>query len=143
MANRTNFAYSTVATAPVPAASGTTMSFAAGGGALMPAVPYRLVVFPTGVQPLASNAEVVLVTAQSGDNVTAMTRGSSPRTIIVGDQADNGITSEMLDETQAVNMSPNVDIAVPAGYSLVVARKLTIASGKKVTIGSGAILRVL
>ncbi len=36
-----------------------------------------------------------------------------------------------------------MDITVPAGTTAVVVRKLTIASGHKYTIGSGAILRII
>ena len=86
---RKNFAYGTVLTAPSPATSGTTMTLSSGAGALMPAVPFNLTIWPAGANPLASTAEIVRVTAMTGDNITAMTRaqeGTSARTIVVGDQ---------------------------------------------------------
>jgi hypothetical protein len=39
-------------------------------------------------------------------------------------------------------MAPAVDETITAGYSALVNRKYTIASGKKLTIGSGSIFRI-
>ena len=65
-----NFAYGTVLTAPSPALSGTTLVLSAGGGALMPAAPFNATVWPAGVGPIASNAEIVRVTNVVGDTLT-------------------------------------------------------------------------
>ncbi len=83
-----NFVYSTVATAPSPATSGTSLVVATGDGALFVSVPFNAVIWPTGVQPLSSNAEIVRITGRSSDTLTiARTQeGTAARTVVVGDQ---------------------------------------------------------
>lgn len=55
-----NVAYSTVATAPSPASSGTNFS----------ATPFNATVWPAGTQPTSSNTEIVRVTNCSIDTMT-------------------------------------------------------------------------
>src|SRR5688572_27507900 len=97
-----NFAYSTVATAPSPAASGTSLTVAAGQGALFPAAPFNCTVWPSDVQPLASNAEVIRVTVKAGDVLTIVRaqEGSDARTIVVGDQIAATITAATLTDIE-------------------------------------------
>ncbi len=98
-----NFAYSTVATAPSPATSGTSLVVQAGDGALFPAAPFNVTVWPTGVAPLTSNAEILRVTAKSTDTFTiARTQeGSSARSVIVGDQIAATITVKTITDIEA------------------------------------------
>ena len=79
---------STVATAPSPATSGTSLTVTAGQGSRFPTPPFEVTIFPTGSQPLASNAEIVGVTAVSGDTltITRAQEGTTARSIVVGDQ---------------------------------------------------------
>jgi hypothetical protein len=56
-----NFTISTVATAPSPATSGTSLIVASGDGALF-AVNEPAIIFPVNEQPLVANAEIVMVT---------------------------------------------------------------------------------
>lgn len=95
-----NFAYSTVLTAPIPAASGTSLVVQAGEGANFPAVPFQATIWPVLLQPLTSNAEIVTVTAVSTDTFTIVRaqEGSSARTVIVTDQIAATITSQVLDK---------------------------------------------
>ncbi len=97
-----NFAYGTVLTAPSPASSGTTLTLSSGAGALMPAVPFNATVWPTGVNPLNSNAEIVRVTNVSGDDVTIQRaqEGTSARSILVGDQFAATITAKTLTDAE-------------------------------------------
>jgi len=99
-----NFSYSTVAAAPSPASSGVSLTVQAGGGALFPAVPFNATVWPRGVAPLASNAEVVRVTAgPPGGDVFTIVRaqeGSSARAIGVGDQIAATITAKTLTDVE-------------------------------------------
>lgn len=97
-----NFAYSTVATAPSPAASGTSLVVASGQGALFPAVPFNATIWPTGVQPTAANAEIVRVTNISTDTftITRTQEGSSARTVVVGDQIAATITAKTLTDIE-------------------------------------------
>lgn len=98
-----NFAYSTVAVAPTPAASGVTLDVAAGTGTLFPAVPFNATVWPTGVQPTAANAEIVRVTNIATDTftVTRTQESTSARTVIVGDQIAATVTAKTLTDVEA------------------------------------------
>lgn len=98
-----NFAYSTVATAPSPATSGTSLIVAAGDGARFPAVPFNAVVWPVGALPLATNAEIVRVTNIATDTLTIVRaqESSSARTIVAGDQIDAAITRKTLVDLQS------------------------------------------
>lgn len=91
-----NFAYSTIATAPSPASSGTSTTVQSGDGTKFPAASFNAVVWPAGVQPSSSNAEIVRVTAISTDTftITRAQEGSSARSIIVGDQIAAAVTAK-------------------------------------------------
>lgn len=89
-----NLAYATVATAPAPAASGTSLTVANGLGALFPTAPFNCTVYPPNVSPLASNAEIVRVTAVVGDvfTITRAQEGTTARNIATGWQIANTAT---------------------------------------------------
>jgi len=99
-----NFAYSTVATAPSPASSGTSLVVAAGQGALFPAVPFNATVWPTGVAPISSNAEIVRVTNIATDTltITRAQESTSARTVIVGDQIAACVTAKTLTDVETL-----------------------------------------
>jgi hypothetical protein len=139
-----NFAYSLVATAPSPASSGTSLVCTAADGAKFPLPPFNMTIWPAGAQPLTSNAEEVTVNAISTDTFTIVRaqEGSSARTVVVGDQIGATISAKTLNDVEG-NRVPTTDEVIQAGYSKVIPRKLTIASGKKYAIRSGAILRIL
>ncbi len=97
-----NFAYSTVATAPVTATAGTSLVVAAGQGALFPAVPFNAVIWPTSAQPISTNSEIVRVTARSTDTLT-ITRAqedTAARTVVVGDQISAAVTKKTLTDIE-------------------------------------------
>jgi len=97
-----NFAVSAVATAPSPAASGTSLVVSAGHGARFPAVPFNAIIWPTASAPTPLNAEVVRVTVIATDTltITRTQEGSSARTIIVGDQIAAAITAKTLTDIE-------------------------------------------
>lgn len=99
-----NFAYSSVLTAPSPASSGTSMTLQSGDGANCPSVPFNAVVWGTGARALVANAEIVRVTAISGDTltITRMQEGTSARAIGVGDQFAAAITAKTLTDAEAI-----------------------------------------
>lgn len=101
-----NFAYGTVLTAPSPAASGTSLVLNSGQGALMPAVPFNVTIWPTAVQPTAANAEIARVTAISTDTltITRTQEGFGPRTVIVGDQVSATITKKTLIDAEGMKI---------------------------------------
>lgn len=93
MYQRKNFAYTTVATAPSPASSGTTLVVASGEGARFPNTSggtYVCVIKAAGVPATPDNAEVVLVTSHdpANDNftITRTQESSDARTVVVGDE---------------------------------------------------------
>ena len=95
---RRNFAYSTVATAPSPATTGTSVTVATGTGAAFPAPPFNVTVWPAGSQPTNANAGIMRVTAVAGDVFTVLRaqEGAIARAVVVGDQIAATITAKML-----------------------------------------------
>jgi hypothetical protein len=117
---------------------------AAGQGSVFPAVPFQATIWPTAALPLTTNAEIVTVTARSTDTLTIVRaqEGTAARTVVTGDQIAATITNQVLTDMDAP-LAPTTDYQIRAGYSHVVPRKFTIASGKKMTIGNAAIMRIL
>lgn len=99
-----NFAISTVATAPSPASSGTSLVVQAGDGAKFPAAPFNCTVWPAGAQATQANAEIVRVTAISTDTftITRAQESSSARSIVVGDQIALTITAKDLADLESL-----------------------------------------
>ncbi len=99
----TNFAYSTIVTAPSPASSGTEIVVGTGQGKLFPDTPFNATIWPTGTQPISTNAEIVTVTTIANDTFTIVRaqEGSSARTVIVGDQIAATITAKTLTDAEA------------------------------------------
>jgi hypothetical protein len=139
-----NFGYSTVATAPSPATSGTSLVLAAGGGALMPASPFNAVVWPTGVLPLASNAEIVRVTARSTDTLTIVRtqEGSSARAIGVGDQFGANITKKTITDIETAVNAWNVAIPTPSGGDDTSALQALLNAGTDIYLAAGNVFSV-
>lgn len=103
--NHKNFAYSTILVAPSPASSGTTITVQPGDGSKFPDCPFNATVWPTGTQPLGSNAEIVLVTYADGDDSFVIERtqeGTIARSIIVGDQIAASITAKTLTNAEGL-----------------------------------------
>jgi len=99
-----NFGYSLVAVAPSPATTGTSLTVTTGEGARYPAVPFNASVWPFGFMPLPTNAEVVRVTARTGDVLTIVRaqEGSTARAIVVGDQIVATITAKTLQDIETL-----------------------------------------
>lgn len=99
-----NFAYSTIAVAPIPAATGLALVLQAGGGKEMPVAPFNATVWPAGAPlALASNAEIVRVESVAGDALALSGRGqegSSARSILAGDQFAATITVKTLTDIE-------------------------------------------
>ena len=104
--NHKNFSYSTVLTAPSPADSGTSLVVQSGDGAKFPTVSFNATVWPTGVQPLTTNAEIVRVTAISTDTftITRAQESTSARSIVVGDQIAATISVKTLTDVEQANL---------------------------------------
>jgi hypothetical protein len=107
--NHVNLAVSTVATAPSPATSGTSLVVAAAEGARFPAVPFNATVWPAGAAPTPANAEIVRVTARATDTLTIARaqEGTAARTVVAGDQLAATVTAKTLTdiETQFLQLT--------------------------------------
>ncbi len=105
-----NFAYSTIATAPTPALTGTSLVVQSGQGALFPTPPFNATVWPAGAQPTTENSEIVRVTAISTDTFTIVRNqeDSISEPIAVGDQIAATITAKVMfdAENPIVTWSP-------------------------------------
>jgi|SRR5579872_1684419 len=150
-----NFAASTVATAPSPAASGNSLVVHAGDGAKFPASgSFNVVICPAGAIPTTANAEIARCTNVATDTltITRAQEGTSARTVLVGDQifvvasvkVFTDIESLMTgpNEFNVSNLTPATDITIPAGYAASVESDLEIASGHVIELASGALLAV-
>jgi len=95
-----NFAYSLVATAPSPATSGTSLVVTAGQGSYFPAIPFDATIWPAGVQPTNSNAEIVRVTAVATDTftITRAQYGTTAQSIAVGYQIAQTVDANLLNQ---------------------------------------------
>ncbi len=123
-----NFSYSTVATAPSPATSGTSLVVAAADGTKFPTVPFNATVWPAATQPTAANAEIVRVTTISTDTftITRAQESSSARTVVVGDQIAATVTAKTLTDVEgdvalkAPLASPTFTgtVTIPGGASI-------------------------
>lgn len=109
-----NLSYSTVATAPSPAASGTSLVVSAGDGAKFPAVPFNATIWPTNTQPTTSNAEIVRVTNISTDTftITRAQESSAARTVVIGDQIAATVTAKTITDIET-------GLGATSGYTLV------------------------
>ena len=110
-----NFAYSTVATAPSPAISGTSLVVAAGGGTLFPTPPCNASIWPASAQPTTANAEIVRVTAIATDTltITRAQESSSARTVVVGDQIAATVTAKTLTDVETMTVGGSLAGALP------------------------------
>lgn len=101
-----NFGYSTVATAPSPATSGTSLVVAAGQGARFTAIPCEATISPANATPaqIASSSEIVRITAVSTDTLTIVRaqEGTAARTVVVGDQIAVTFTQKSLADVERV-----------------------------------------
>lgn len=97
-----NFAISTVATAPSPATTGTSLVVEAGTGSRFPAPPFNAVVWPEKAIAVPTNAEVVRVTNVVSNTLTISRKaeGSTARVIVIGDQIADAVTVKTLTDIE-------------------------------------------
>jgi len=140
----TNLAVSTVATAPSPAGSGTSLTVAAGHGARFPQPStdgsFSATVWPSDANPDPTNAEIVLVTARSGDVLTiARTQeGSSARSVVVGDRIMLAVTAGMWGNASGVNATSLGRSSAATGDSSVAVGSSSTALGYATVVGASA-----
>jgi hypothetical protein len=116
-----NFAVSSVAVAPSPAASGTSLTVASGDGARFPAAPFNGTVCPAQALATPANAEIVRVTAIAGDVLTIVRaqEGTTARAIAIGDLIAATITAKTVTDLESGVNFPQLatpgSVAVGAG----------------------------
>lgn len=112
-----NFVISSIAAAPSPAGSGTSLTVLAGQGTLFPAAPFNATVWPTGQSATFVNAEIVRVTNVTGDVLTIVRtqEGTNARTILVGDLIANTITAKVITDIEAPRLIPAQHSDIPGG----------------------------
>jgi hypothetical protein len=91
-----NFAYSTVATAPSPPTSGTSLVIQPTNGQYFPEAPFYAILVGPNTQPLATNSEIIRVTAKGGDKFITIERaqqGTSAQQIMASWQIFSGDTA--------------------------------------------------
>jgi hypothetical protein len=138
----TNFAYSTVATAPSPASSGTSLTVAGGTGVLFPTPPpFNAVVWPAGAHPEKANAEIVRVTAiPSTDTLTILREqeGTTARAIEVGDQIRAWITNWTLSNIEEAANNNEAAIATEKARAEAAEKAVEEAAAAKAATAQGA-----
>jgi len=84
-------------------AAGTTLGVGIGEGARFPAAPFNATVWPFDMAPDPTTAEVVRVTARTGDSltITRAQEGTTARAIIVGDFVAATITAKSLTDIES------------------------------------------
>jgi hypothetical protein len=97
------FAYGVVAAAPSPSTSGLSLTLQTGQGALMPAPPFNATLKPFGALPVMTDAEIVRVTAITGDVLTIVRaqEGSTAQAAAVGYEFAATITPKTLTDIES------------------------------------------
>ena len=141
-----NFAYSTIATAPSPATSGTSLVVASGDGTKFPTPPFNATVWPAGSRPTltgsaATTAEIVRVTNISTDTFTIIRANGATgepnntsvnRSIGVGDQIAATVTAKTFTDFEAnyINSwSPVIAVSAGTGVQTLAANSSTTGTG--------------
>lgn len=131
--NRENLAYATVAVGPSPALSGTSLTVANGLGSLFPTSDFQITVYPPGVDPLMSNAEICNVTTRVGDVFTIVRaqEGTTAKSIATGWQVANTITKKAFTDIQ-----DSIIQSVWAGGVAATAPQISFSNSNGVSFGA-------
>ena len=97
-----NFVVSTVAVAPSPATSGTTLTLYSGSGSIFPTPPFNIVISPNSSGASIASAEICRVTGKTGDVLTIARaqESSTIRSIQVGDIISVAITAKIFQDIE-------------------------------------------
>ncbi len=133
-----NLAKATVAVAPSPATSGTSLTITAGFVSLFPAVPFNATVYPPNVAPTAANAEIVRVTNITGDifTITRAQESSTAKSIAVGWTIANTISAKVITDIEAA-INLNVQ-SISAGAGVATSNQIVFSNANGVSFGAAA-----
>ncbi len=124
-----NLAYGTVATAPSPATSGTSLTLTTGQGANFPVGSFDVVVWPAGSIPTSNNAEIARATRTSGSDALTLVRvqyGTTAQSVTTSYAVYQAIDQNLFSQLAALN-------PVPGGAPLAsVANQQILSSTRKV-----------
>ncbi len=126
-----NLAYSTVATAPSPATSGLSVTVQSADAASFPqSGSFNILMWPAGVQPLRSNAEIARCSGISGAVITISQRaltgsGTTAQAVAVGYQICQPIDGYLLQEIAGTNPNPTAITLVSNAATVPVTSVLT------------------
>lgn len=135
-----DFAYSTIAVAPSPPTTGTSLTLQSGDGALFPAPPFNTVIAPVDSLPLLENAEIVRVTGKTADTLTIERRqeGTAARQIGTGDQIFAGVTAKTLtDLVTLIEAETSRAEAAEATLGTGITAETTRAEGAESSLSTG------
>jgi predicted nucleic acid-binding Zn-ribbon protein len=129
-----NLAITTVAVAPIPAASGTSLEVVT--GVTWPTVPFNVTIWPAATTPNQSNAEIVRVTnivvgATDTLTITRAQEGTSARTILATDNLANTATDKVFTDIEeaiasVVDVISNLISAGGGGVSVISAELASV-----------------
>lgn len=114
-----NLAIAHVTTPPAPATSGTVLSLTPGHENRFPAAPFNATIWPDGLTPDPTNAEIVRVTAATGNTLTIQRaqEGTTARAVGAGDVIAATITAKTISDIQDV-MGSTMARTLPSTYTV-------------------------
>lgn len=122
-----NFAISSILSPPAPPSSGASLQVVSGEGSLFPIPPFNATIWPHGENPLASNSEIVRVTAINGDGftITRAQEGTTARNILPNDHIAATITARTVTDIEnsggvvySGNGAPSSSLGIDGDYYL-------------------------
>jgi hypothetical protein len=135
-----NLAITTLVLAPDPPTSGTSIGIEAAGQAYFPVAPFNATIWPAGQPPTPVNAEVVRVTAITGQFFTIVRaqEGTAARAIQYGDLIAATITAKVITDIESGLLFPDLWVNTPTqfGYPSRIAVKSNIATTLGMNIGT-------
>jgi len=136
-----NLALATVAVAPSPALSGTSLIIASGFASLFPATPFNATIFPATAAPTAANAEIVRVTNITGDifTITRAQEGTTAKAIAAGYKIGNTVTAKCFTDIEtavnAITGGGTGGVAISAGANSQATGTIAFSNSNGVTFG--------
>jgi len=134
-----NLAWTTIAIAPSPALTGTSLTVASGTATVFPAVPFNCTLYPPTSSPSLANAEIVRVTNIAGDvlTITRAQEGTSAKPITSGYRIANTATKKTFTDIEtAITALPTFAIqSLSAGTAVATGPQVVFSNSNGVSFG--------